>query len=69
MRPDGTQFGEYQLEVDDLISCLHDAAGRWAKEHLELLKQSEASGRLLKILPNPRNEAISRRLRQKGATD
>jgi hypothetical protein len=69
MRPDGTQFGEYQLEVDDVIRCLHNAAGRWAQEHLELLEQSEATGRLLKILPNPRNEPIARRLRQKGATD
>ena len=69
MTPDGTQFGEYHLEVADVILSMQEAAGRWGEAHLELLKQSEASGRLLKILPNPRNEAISRRLRQKDRSD
>jgi len=56
MRPDGTQLGEYRLEVDDVTTCLLDAAGRWANAHQELLVESEASGRFLAILANPRNE-------------
>jgi len=53
VKADGTKLGEYHVEVDDLVRCMLNAAGPWADAHDALLKDSEASGRLLAILPNP----------------
>jgi hypothetical protein len=53
VHPDGTQYGDVRLEVDDIVSCLWQAAGRWAQERQRLLRESEANGKLLAISPNP----------------
>jgi hypothetical protein len=50
---DGTRYGDVRLEVDDIVSCLYQAAGRWAQDRQGLLRESEANGKLLAISPNP----------------